>query len=65
VDLVATIPSVVVFLLPCGAAVLDGRRSSTTGDRRGLVPLVIGALAGLGFAILSLVTIVAGTLAGR
>ena len=59
VDLVATIPTVAVFLVPCSAAVLYGRRVNSLGDRRGLVPLCIGALAGLGLLILSVVTIIA------
>ena len=59
VDLVATIPTMAVFLVPCAAAVLYGRRVSSVGDRRGLVPLCIGALAGLGLLILSVVTIIA------
>jgi hypothetical protein len=58
VDLVATIPAMAVFLVPCAAAVLYGRRANSFGDRRGLVPLCIGALAGLGLLILSIVTII-------
>ena len=62
VDLVATIPTMAVFLVPCAAAVLYGRRVNSLGDRRGLVPLSIGALAGLGLTILSVVTIIASHL---
>jgi hypothetical protein len=58
VDLVATIPAIAVFLVPCSAAVLYGRRASNVSDRRGLVTLCTGALAGLGFLILSIVTII-------
>jgi len=62
VDLVATIPTIAVFLVPCAAAVLYGRRVNSVGDRRGLVPLCIGALAGLGLLILSIVTIISSHL---
>jgi len=62
VDLVATIPTMAVFLVPCAAAVLYGRRVNSVGDRRGLVPLCIGALAGLGLLILSIVTIISSHL---
>ncbi len=54
-----------IFLVPCAAAVLYGWRGNRVRDRRGLVALVIGALAGLGFMVMSIVTIVAGTLSGR
>ena len=62
VDLVATIPTVAVWLVPCAAAVLYGRRVNSVGDRRGLVPLCIGALAGLGLLVLSIVTIISSHL---
>jgi len=62
VDLVATIPTIAVFLVPCTAAVLYGRRVNSVGDRRDLVPLCIGALAGLGLLILSIVTIISSHL---
>lgn len=62
VDLVATIPTVAVFLVPCVAAVLYGRRVNSLGDRRGRVPLCIGALVGLGLLVLSVVTIIASHL---
>jgi hypothetical protein len=58
VDLVATIPAIAAFLVPCAAAVLYGRRAKGVGDRRGLIPLGIGALAGLWLLILSVVTII-------
>ena len=58
VDLVATIPTVAVWLVPCAAAVLYGRRANSLGDRRAVVPLCIGALAGLGLLLLPIVTII-------
>jgi hypothetical protein len=58
VDLVASGVTVAVCLVPCGAAVLYGRRASSVGDRRGIVPLLVGALAGLGVVILTVGTIV-------
>jgi hypothetical protein len=55
-DLVASVPTLLVFLAPCAAAVSFGRQ-----EKR-LVPLVIGALAGLGMTVLTVVTVVAGEL---
>ena len=56
VDLVASGAAVVVFLVPCAAAVIYGARTRSAGDRRGLAPLLIGSLAGLGLLILTVVT---------
>jgi hypothetical protein len=58
VDLVASAATVVVFLVPCAAAVIYGARTRSAGDRRGLAPLLIGSLAGLGVLILTVVTFV-------
>lgn len=58
VDLVASTSALVVALLPCAAAVRYGGQGHSAGDRRGLVPLVIGAFAGLGLLILTVVTTV-------
>ncbi len=58
VDLVASISALVVFLLPCAAAVLYGRRADRAGDRRGLLPLALGALASVALLVLTVVTIV-------
>ena len=65
VDMVCAVPSVAIFLVPCMAAVVYGSRGNRVGDRRGLGALVVGLLAGLGFAVMSIVTIVASTLSGR
>lgn len=53
VDVVIGAAALVVFLGPCVAAVLYGMRASRRGDRRGLIPLVLGALAGLGLTALT------------
>lgn len=58
VDLVASTVAVVVFLVPCTAAVLYGRRAQIDGDRRGLIPLVIGACAGVGILVLTVATVI-------
>ena len=47
VDLVTAVVAIVISLVPCVTAVLYGRQASRVGDRRGLIPLGIGALAGL------------------
>lgn len=56
VDVVALIPVLVVVLIPCAAAVLFGRRASRGGDRRGVFPLVIGVIAGVGLLVLTIVS---------
>ncbi len=60
VNLVATIPTLAIFLVPCVAAVLFGSRVVRSGDRRGLGPLVIGSVAGGWLAIVSVVGLVSG-----
>ena len=57
-DLVATLPVIAVFLAPCVAAVIYGRRANSVGDRRGLGPVIIGALVGLAGTILSIASLV-------
>lgn len=56
VNLVALIPVIVVVLIPCVAAVYFGRRTIKGGDRRGMVPLVIGVIAGVGLLVLAIVS---------
>jgi hypothetical protein len=58
VDLTTTLVVLAVSLTPCGAAVALGRHAARQGDRRGLVPLGIGALAGLALTILSIVDLI-------
>lgn len=55
-DLVALVPVVVVVLIPCVAAVYFGRQTSRSGDRRGRLPLAVGAIAGLGLLVLTVVS---------
>ena len=57
-DLAASLPVIAISLAPCTAAVIYGRRANSVGDRRGLLPLVIGALAGLGLAAISIASLV-------
>jgi hypothetical protein len=56
VDLVTALVAIVVFLLPCVTAVLYGRQANRAGDRRGLIPLGIGALVGLSLTALTVVS---------
>lgn len=56
VDVVALVPVIVVVLIPCAAAVFFGRRATKGGDRRGMVPLVIGVIAGVGVLVLTIVS---------
>jgi hypothetical protein len=53
VDLVASLISLAIALAPCAVAVVCGRRAAAAGQRRGLVPAVIGGLAGLGLTALT------------
>ena len=62
VDLVAAVVAVAVFLVPCIAAIAFGRRAARCGDRRGLVPLGLGTVAGLALTVLTIVTTVADAL---
>lgn len=55
-DLVASVPALLVFLAPCAAAVGYGRQA------RRVVPVAIGALAGVGMMVLTVVTLIAGEL---
>lgn len=58
VDVVATLVLMVVFLAPCVGAAVFGRRAG----RAGLVPTVLGALAGLALTVLTVVSTVADAL---
>jgi hypothetical protein len=58
-DLVGAVVTLLVCLPPCVAAVVYGRRARRVGERGGLLPLTIGALAGVGLTTLVVVTTVA------
>ncbi len=45
-----------VVLVPCVAAVHFGRRAVKGGDRRGAVPAAIGAVAGVGWVALTVIS---------
>jgi hypothetical protein len=62
VDLVVAIIGVAIFLVPCIAAMIYGRRAARGGDRRGLVALGLGAVAGAALIVLTVVTTVADAL---
>ena len=55
VDVLVALVLLVVLLVPCVAAVVYGRRAG----RPGLVPTVLGAIAGIGLTALTVVTTVA------
>lgn len=59
VDLVCTVAILAVSLVPCVGAVLLGRRAVRAGDRRGLFPAGVGALAWFGLTVLSIVGLIA------
>ena len=63
VDLLVAAPVLAVALAPSVGAVLFGRRCHRAGDRRGLVPLAIGAAVGLAITGLTVVTTVASAIA--
>jgi hypothetical protein len=63
-DVVASVLVVAVVLLPCVSAVYFGRRASEAGDRRGVYPVVVGALAGIGWITLTIVTAVGNAAIG-
>ena len=56
VTVVTDLAATVTVLLPCLAAVFFGRRAGKAGDRRGLLPAVLGTCAGLGWLILTIVS---------
>jgi hypothetical protein len=56
VTVVTDVAATVTVLLPCLAAVFFGRRANQAGDRRGRLPAVLGAGAGLGWLVLAIVS---------
>lgn len=63
-DGVASALILAVVLIPSVAAVYFGRRAMKTGDRRGVYPAVIGAVAGVGWVTLTIVTAVGDAVRG-
>ena len=60
VGAVTALAATVTILLPCLAAVFFGRRASKGGDRRGVLPAVLGAVAGLGALVLAITSELGG-----
>ncbi len=56
VDLVTALVAIVVFLVPCVTAAFYGMRANLAGQRQGLIPAGIGALAGLSLTVLTVVS---------
>jgi hypothetical protein len=56
VTVVTGLAATVTVLVSCLAAVFFGRRANKAGDRRGLLPAVLGTGAGLGWLILTIVS---------
>ena len=54
--LVATVPALLVFVLPGLAAYLFGTRARRGGREDAMAPMVIGAVVGVGFVGLNLVS---------
>lgn len=60
VALVAGVPAIALFLVPCAAAVWFGNRARAEGHRAGLLPLVVGAVLGLWMLVMNTVSLFAG-----
>lgn len=55
---------VLVVLIPCVVAVHFGRRAVKAGDRRGMLPAVLAAVAGAGIVVLTIVSELGNVLRG-
>ena len=51
---VASVPAILVFLVPCVGAVAYGQMARQAGARAGLWPLVIGAVIGISWLVTNL-----------
>jgi len=60
VALVADIPAIIVFLIPCVAAVWYGNKARAEGHRAALVPMAIGVVLGLWMLVMNTVSMFAG-----
>lgn len=47
----ATVPALIVFVLPAGAAIHFGRQAVRRGDRRARVPMTIAVVLAVGFVL--------------
>ncbi|GAA4729541.1 hypothetical protein GCM10025782_30640 [Pedococcus ginsenosidimutans] len=56
VMLVAAVPAIVLFLVPCVAAVWYGNRARAQGRHVALLPMVIGAVLGAWMVIINIVS---------
>ncbi len=62
VELLVGVVALSLFLVPCAGAVGYGWIANKAHDRRGLVPLVIGALLGTWMTVVSVITVVSAIL---
>ena len=60
VALVANVPGILLFLVPCAAAVRYGHRAWVQGRSAGLLPAALGGVLGTWMVVLGIVTLVAG-----
>ena len=60
VALVAGVPAIVLFLVPCAAAVWYGQKARAEGHRAALLPVAVGAVLGLWMLIMNAVSLLAG-----
>ncbi len=56
VSLLSDLAAVVVVLVPCVAAMIFGAKAKRAGARRALIPVVIGAVVGLAWLVLTIVS---------
>jgi hypothetical protein len=54
--LVAGVPAIVLFLVPCVGAIWYGNRARAQGSHAALLPMVIGAVLGAWMVIMNLVS---------
>ncbi|WP_323098154.1 hypothetical protein [Intrasporangium sp. YIM S08009] len=60
VALAAGIPAIILFLVPCAAAVWYGNKARAEGHRSALLPLLVGAVLGLWMLVMTTVSMLAG-----
>jgi hypothetical protein len=59
VALVAGVPAIVLFLVPCAAALWYGNKARAEAHRGALVPMTIGAVLGLWMLVMNTVSLFA------